>query len=74
VAATVRLTELVEALVARGVELEEPDPEVHVLVLIGPRWFRVEQVMVDGETVVLVTDDVGAERAAAEPAELEHWE
>lgn len=71
-----RLTELVEALVARGVELDEPNPEVHVLVLLGPRWFRVEQVMVDGETVVLVTDDAGGARPAAaiDPPELEHWE
>lgn len=68
-----RLTELVETLVARGVELEEPNPVVHVLVLHGPRWFRVDQVMVSGDAVVLVTDDVGAERVAEEP-ELEHWE
>lgn len=73
-----KLTELVQTLVAKGVEVQEPNSVVRVLV-DGPRglqWFRVESVIVDfsDESIVIVTVPVSnpvGEKPAGEG--LEHW-
>ena len=68
----IRLTELVEALVQNGLELDEPNPVVRVLVTYpdgSRKWLNVELVATDpgDESVILYTDPSYAE------LEAEHW-
>jgi hypothetical protein len=67
-----RLTELVEILVKRAYELEDPNAPVRIMVSgpEGRRWLNVELIAVDDadESVILYTDPGFAE------LEVEHWD
>jgi len=65
-----RLTELVEALVAKGVELDEPNPRVRLMVHspAGLLWLEVDSIIIDrsDDTLICLTGE-------RDDRELEHW-